>query len=187
MVVRVPVLDRGLVNRVLEAGAQGIQLPRTRTAADSTALASLTHYPPRGTRSVSQAQPAAHYGAEPLAVYLARANDEVLTVGQFETADLIAPLDDAVLPLDVAFIGSLDLSVDAGHPGDIDAPAVQAAIRSVADAAERTGRHLGIFAADQAAASAALSAGYRYVAVSADLSMLRRGATDLVARLRGQA
>ena len=39
-VVRIPEVDRGLVNRLLEAGAAGIQLSSTRRVADVRALAS---------------------------------------------------------------------------------------------------------------------------------------------------
>lgn len=183
-VVRVPDLDRGLINHVLESGAAGIQLPRTATAEDSNRLVSFMRYPPTGTRSMSQAQPAARYGAEPLVEYIARANSEAIAVGQFETADLAERLDDAVEPLDVAFIGSLDLSIAAGRPGESDAPEVLGLIDRVAAAAHRTGRHLGMFAGTPAAAAAAIRAGYRYIAVGADLSLLRHAATDLVTALR---
>jgi len=184
VVVRVPELDRGMINRVLEAGAAGIQLPRTATAADSTELASLMRYPPDGTRSMSQAQPAARYGAEPLVDYIARANSDALAVGQFETADLDEDLAEAVQPLDVAFIGSLDLSIAAGRPGEPGAPEVRELIDRVAAAARRTGRHLGMFAGSPAAARDALQAGYRYVAVSADLSLLRSAGAELLTALR---
>lgn len=184
VVVRVPDLDRGLINRVLEAGAAGIQLPRTATAADSAALAAFMRYPPDGTRSMSQAQPAARYGAEPLADYIARANSEALAVGQFETADLDEDLAGAVEPLDVAFIGSLDLSIAVGRPGEPGAPEVRELIDRVATAARHTGRHLGMFAANPAAARDALQAGYRYVAVSADLSLLRSAGAELITALR---
>jgi 2-keto-3-deoxy-L-rhamnonate aldolase RhmA len=184
VVVRVPALDRGLINTVLEAGAAGIQLPRTVTAADSRALADLMRYPPAGTRSMSQAQPAARYGAEPLTAYIERANEEALLVGQFETADLADELDDAVAPLDVAFIGSLDLSIAAGRPGHPEAPEVAELVERVAAAAKRTGRHMGLFASNTEAARTALNAGYRYIAVSADLSLLRKASDSLIAELR---
>jgi 2-keto-3-deoxy-L-rhamnonate aldolase RhmA len=185
VVVRVPGLDRGVINRVLEGGAAGIQLPRTRTRADSSALSDLMRYPPLGSRSVSQAQPAAGYGREPLVDYLGRSNATVLRIGQFETADITAPLDDAVADLDVAFIGSLDLSVDCGTPGDVGSPEVRRRIEVVEEAARRAGTALGMFAGTVTAAQDALDAGYRYVAVAADLTLLSRGATELVRSLRG--
>lgn len=183
MIVRVPDLDRGLINNMLESGAAGIQLPRTATSDDSTALRDLMRYPPQGSRSMSQAQPAARYGADPLERYIARANAESLIVGQFETADLAEDLDEAVRPLDVAFIGSLDLSIAAGHPGDASADEVGELIGRVTRAARNTDRHLGVFVGTADAARAAIDAGYRYVAVAADLSLLRRGAVDLVTSL----
>jgi 2-keto-3-deoxy-L-rhamnonate aldolase RhmA len=84
----------------------------------------------------------------------------------------------------VAFIGSLDLSIAAGAPGDEDAPAVRALVDRVAAAAQRTGRHLGVFAGSVGAAQRAAEAGYRYIAVSSDLAMLRASARDLLAELR---
>ncbi len=184
IVVRVPDLDRALINRVLEAGAAGVQLPRTSGVAHSSALISFMRYPPAGTRSMSQAQPAARYGAEPLIEYIARANREALAVGQFETADLEENLDGAVAPLDVAFIGSLDLSIAAGCPGRPDAPEVTALIDRVRAAATRAGRPLGGFFQTPDAARAAVRSGYRYVAVASDLSLLRRAATDVVSSIR---
>lgn len=179
-VVRVASVDRGLINRLLEAGAAGIQMPRIRTAADVAELRSLVSYPPAGTRSLSLAQPSARYGTKPMQDYLRDSNEEVLTVGQFETADLIAPLDDVVEGLDVAFIGTLDLSVDAGVAGQFDSPALRQKVAAVEEAAKRTATPLGAFAPDVSAARTAISRGYRYIAVAADITMLAAAAHDLV-------
>lgn len=187
IVVRVTELDRGLINRLLEAGAAGIQLARVRSRAGTAAFADLMRYPPEGSRSLSQAQPAAGYGREPLPSYLRRSNDSALLVGQIETADNDDPLTDVLNGLDVAFIGTLDLSVDVGAPGQLDAPAVATRIRAVEQAARETDTPLGVFAATPAAASAAVRRGYRYVAVAADLGFLRTQADAMVAAVRGAA
>lgn len=185
VLVRVATADRGLINRLLEAGAAGIQLPRVTTVDDARTLRDLTRYPPEGTRSISQAQPAARFGAEPLLGYLARSNAEVLAVGQFETAGIAAPLDDVVAALDVAFIGTVDLAVDTGNPGDPSAPAVRERIRYVEEASRRTDTPLGVFAGSASAARSSIAAGYRYIVVSTDLSMLRSAAADLLASVTG--
>jgi 2-keto-3-deoxy-L-rhamnonate aldolase RhmA len=183
-VVRIASVERGLINRLLEAGAAGIQMPRTRTAADVAELRSLVSYPPAGTRSLSLAQPSARYGTTPMQEYLRDSNEEVLTVGQFETADLIAPLDDVVEGLDVAFIGTLDLSVDAGVAGQFDSPALRQKVAAVEEAAKRTATPMGSFAPDAAAARTALERGYRYIAVAADMTLLAGAAHDLVHAIR---
>ncbi|MFL6570368.1 MAG: aldolase/citrate lyase family protein, partial [Burkholderiales bacterium] len=51
--VRVPQLDRGAVNRLLEAGAAGIQLSSVRRVAEVRALRDAALYAPDGTRSIS--------------------------------------------------------------------------------------------------------------------------------------
>src|SRR5690348_9590887 len=65
-VVRIPEVDRGLVNRLLEAGAAGLQLSSVRRAAEVRALRDAALYAPGGRRSISLAHPRAGYGATPL-------------------------------------------------------------------------------------------------------------------------
>jgi 2-keto-3-deoxy-L-rhamnonate aldolase RhmA len=183
MVVRVADLDRGGINRMLEAGAAGIQLART-VGATGPALAALLHYPPEGSRSLSTVQPSALYGRVAIGEHIARANADVLAVGQFETANYADGLDDAIAALDVAFIGPVDLTVDLGAPGDTGAPAVRGAIADIEHAAARTETALGIYAADAQAALVALAAGYRYVVISSDIAMLAAGAAQLIGAVR---
>jgi len=76
IIVRIAHFDPGQINRLLEAGAAGIQLPQVQTREQVAALRAACKYPPEGSRSVSLAQPAAGYGSEPLAEYLERSNRE---------------------------------------------------------------------------------------------------------------
>ena len=52
VIVRLPEPIQGLVNRLLEAGAVGIQMPRLRTRQETRSLYEMMHYPPQGARSV---------------------------------------------------------------------------------------------------------------------------------------
>ncbi|MGH9089212.1 MAG: HpcH/HpaI aldolase family protein, partial [Acidimicrobiales bacterium] len=143
-VVRVPSGDAGQVNRLLEAGAVGIQLSTVRRVAQAVALRSATRYPPEGSRSVSAAQPAAGYGRRPLAEYLAAMADEPpLVIGQVETATTDDPLEQLAGPLDAVFLGTTDLAADLGVPGEGAHPAVVARIEEIAAAARATGTVLG--------------------------------------------
>jgi 4-hydroxy-2-oxoheptanedioate aldolase len=161
--VRVPALDRGQVNRLLEAGAAGMQLSTVRSVAEVRALRAATRYAPEGSRSISLAHPAAGYGATPLADYLAeRAADPPLLVAQIETATTEDPLDDVLAAgVDVAFVGTTDLSVDLG----LDAAGVQARVEEIAAAAERAGVALGGFGLDDERVT--------YDVVGSDLALLR--------------
>lgn len=184
VVVRLPEPVQGLVNRLLEAGAVGIQMPRLRSAQETRQLHSMMHFPPVGTRSVGNANPLAGYGAVPIPKYLEQENARVLTIGQFETREMDQPCDPMFEGLDVAFIGPTDLSVDFGAPGNFSDPTVQQRVAEVEDAAAKAGTIMGAFAGTLEETQRYLAAGYRYIAVSGDISLLSKGAKSLVSKLR---
>lgn len=143
--VRLPEVDRGLVNRLLEAGAAGIQLSTVRSVEQIERLRSATRYAPAGTRSISLAHPVAGYGAVPLAEYLARTRAP-LVVAQIETAETDDPLGQILAAgPDIAFVGVADLTVELG----LDAERVRSRVEEIAAAAERAGVVLGAFELDR--------------------------------------
>jgi 2-keto-3-deoxy-L-rhamnonate aldolase RhmA len=166
--VRIPELDRGLVNRLLEAGAAGIQLSMVRTVAQVRELRAATRYPPAGTRSFSLAHAQAAYGAIATAEYLDRqAADPPLVVAQIETAETDDPLDAIVAERpDVVFVGTADLAVDCG----LDQERVRARVAEIGAAAARAGVTFGGFALD------APDVGYQVT--SSDLALLRGALID---------
>jgi 4-hydroxy-2-oxoheptanedioate aldolase len=181
--VRIPALDAGAVNRLLEAGAVGIQLSSLRSCAQRDALLRATRYAPDGTRSVSLAHPRADYGAVPLAAYLAREKEGPLLVGQIETATTDDPLAEVLAGLDVAFIGTTDLSVDLGRPGQLGDERVAARVAEIADAATAAGVALGAWT-PSVEALAGLGRPVRFALVGSDMQLLRSGATALIAAAR---
>ena len=166
--VRVPELDRGAVNRLLEAGASGIQLSSVRSAAQVDALRAATRYAPEGDRSVSLAHPGAAYGGVPLGEYIEsqRIAPPELVV-QIESADTDDPLADVLAAgADVAFIGTTDLSVDLA----LDGARVNERVQAIAEAAAATGVELGGFALDHPDAT--------YDVRGSDLALLRAAVAD---------
>ena len=184
VIVRIAHFDPGEINRLLEAGAAGIQFPQVQTREQVAAFRAACKYPPQGSRSVSLAQPAAGYGSEPLTEYLARSNREVLLVGQLETRELEKPLAALLDGLDVAFIGSLDLTVDMGVPGKLEDPQVQQRLREIEMAAAAANVHLGIYADSPARAAQAAAAGYRMIALSSDLGALAAATKSWIKQLQ---
>jgi 4-hydroxy-2-oxoheptanedioate aldolase len=171
-VVRVAGLDSAAINRLLEAGAAGIQLSSVRTAGEVRELVAATRYAPDGRRSVSLAHPSAGYGAVPLREALRV--EPPLLIGQIETAETDDLLDEIVAAgLDVVFIGVTDLTVDV----EFDAERARQRVEEITKATEAAGLVLGTFAAD----AASIPGGARYVAVSSDLAMLRAAASGVVA------
>lgn len=183
--VRLPVVDPGRVNRLLEAGAAGVQLSTLRSAAAAHELRAALRHAPEGRRSISLAHPAAGWGEVPLAAHLAAEADcPPLAVGQVETATTDDPLDDVLAPLDVAFLGTTDLSVDLGRPGALDAPEVRARVAEVAEAAARTGTVLGGFAEGAPAVAGLAALDARFLVVGSDVAALRRGLHDAAGTAR---
>lgn len=183
--VRVPAVDAGSVNQLLEAGACGIQLSSLRGVRERDALVAATRYAPGGTRSVSLAHPAADYGAQPLAAYLERsAAAPPLLVGQIETAATADTLADVLAGLDVAFLGTTDLSVDLGKPGMLDDPRVRERIAEIVDAASRAAVVLGAWVGTADALALLRDAKPRFVLVGSDLQLLRAGVAATVAAVR---
>lgn len=160
--VRIAAVDRGLVNRLLEAGAAGIQLSSVRSAAQLRELRAAALYAPEGSRSISLSHPGAGYGATPLADYLAAQREGPLLVAQLETAETDDPLETILAERpDVAFVGVTDLTVELG----LDRPRVEARIAEIAAAAERAAVAFGGFGLDDPRV--------RYELSSSDVALLR--------------
>jgi 4-hydroxy-2-oxoheptanedioate aldolase len=173
-IVRLPELDRGAVNRLLEAGASGIQLSTVRSARQVRELRRAMRHAPEGDRSVSLAHTGARYGATPLAEYLdlQRERPPVL-VAQIETAETDDPLKDILAAgPDVAFIGTTDLSTDLG----LDAGALRDRVGEISASVAASGVALGAFGLDDPRVT--------YRVLSSDLALLRSAAEQSVAKHR---
>lgn len=168
--VRVAGIDRGAINRLLEAGAVGIQLSTVRTAAQVRELRAATRYAPGGTRSISLGHAGAAYGGTSMRDYLASEQSRPpLIVAQIETAETDDPLEEIVAAEpDVVFIGTADLRADLG----LDEEAFRARVAEISDAVERAGVVLGAFGLEDPRV--------RYRVPSSDLALLRAGAVDTV-------
>jgi len=174
-VVRLPTCDPAAVNRLLEAGAAGIQLSTVRSVGQVEDLVRASRYAPAGARSVSLAHPVARYGAVPVEE-LVRAAPPLL-VGQIETGETDDPLEEIVKAgLDVAFLGLTDLEVALGF----DRERVDARVREVVEAAAAANVALGAFASS----AERILPEARYVALSSDVALLR---TALAGAARGVA
>ena len=160
-----PELDRGLVNRALEAGAAGIQLSSVRSAADVHELRDACLYAPHGTRSVSLAHSLAAFGGTTLHDYLASVAAPFIVI-QIETAETDDPLETVLgAGADVAFVGMTDLAVDY----ELDSGRVQARVDEIAAAATGAGLSLGGFGTDER---------FLYSVASSDLALLHAAYAD---------
>ncbi|MGY1741354.1 MULTISPECIES: aldolase/citrate lyase family protein [unclassified Blastococcus] len=169
--VRLARVDPPLVNRVLEAGAVGIQLSMLTSVAQREQLQDAVAYGPAGRRSVSLAHTGAGFGSVGLGDYLAAERaDPPLLVGQIEsrTTD---PLEQLVAGLDVAFVGTTDLTVALGLD-PADATGIRAEVDAVAAAARAAGVAFGGWAPRPDAAEGLGLGPAGYLVVGSDLQFL---------------
>jgi 2-keto-3-deoxy-L-rhamnonate aldolase RhmA/quercetin dioxygenase-like cupin family protein len=139
--VRLTAPDPALINRALEAGATGVQLSNVRRKNDILSARAAMAFPPAGHRSASTAHAAARFGATALRDYVDEAPRAML-VAQIEDLDTDDPLEEILLAgVDVAFIGTSDLTVAARF----DANAVAQRVEDVARAAHAARVTLGGF------------------------------------------
>lgn len=177
--VRTPLAERGLVEHALDAGALGLVFPTVSTRAQAEATVRAMHYPPRGERGWGPFYAAAQWRLSP-AEYYQEAGRELLNVVLIEQHGALDELDDilAVPGIDVAAIAPGDLAAGLGHPGDRHHPEVLAVIAEIERKILASGVALGGVALAPGEADAKVAAGYRFLFLGADASLLQRALAD---------
>ncbi len=176
--------DPVLLKRLLDAGARSLLIPFVQTEGEAMAAVRAIRYPPHGIRGVSVSSRANRYGR--LTDYFARVHDELCLLVQIETRAALDNLEAiaAVDGVDGIFIGPSDLAADLGNLGNPAHPDVQAAIRSAVERCRAAGKAAGTLAPVEDDARRYLGWGYTFVAVGADMGVLRKAADELLARFR---
>jgi 4-hydroxy-2-oxoheptanedioate aldolase len=185
-VVRVESAARIRIGRVLDLGAAGVMLPRLDTVDEVREAVQHLRYPPHGDRGVATYNRACRFGLDTGA--LDRADSEVLTVVQIESARAVDQADDIAKldGVDVLFVGPRDLSHDLGVPGDVRAPTYLAALERIRDAAARHGKACGLLVPDGVAAAASRRGGWTFVAVGSDTTLLAAAVSAQVRQARSE-
>lgn len=137
-------IDEG--TRLLDNGALGIIVPHVDTAKQARRVADAFHYPPAGERSWGGPPPLYSYLPPHVAEAQKAINDEVLTIVMLETAEAIgnAGAIAAVPGIDVLLIGTNDLAMEMGIPGQFDHAEIERAYERVIAACRRHGKAPGM-------------------------------------------
>jgi 2-keto-3-deoxy-L-rhamnonate aldolase RhmA len=185
--VRIPDLTWERVGRVLDAGAQGLMLPRVERAAEAEAFVSYLKYPPAGRRGMAAGLGNTDFQWVDTQEYIKFINDEILVIVQIETQAAVANLEAiaGVAGVDVLFIGPEDLSIALGFPGQPGHPQVAATIEQIVAAAGRRNIQPGIHTSDPAALPALRAQGLRLITYASDVEFIYTGAQQGIHALRG--
>jgi len=137
-IVRVPDLFYPFIAQSLDAGAQGVMVPRILNADQVREAVQMMKYPPLGRRGCALARGHTDFKGGPPAETMANANDESLLIIQIETQEAVDNIEEivAVPGVDVPLIGPTDLSIALGVPGQSDSPKLHAAIEKMIEACQ---------------------------------------------------
>ena len=137
-IVRTDELSKSRVQRILDAGAQGVMFPQLQSPDEADAAVRMMYYPPKGIRGMAKMVRASGFGLNADA-YIDSLDKQLVAIIQIETLQALGQIEAiAATPgVDVLFVGPSDLSLAMGIFGQIHHPDYQQAIRAVAEAAKK--------------------------------------------------
>jgi 2-keto-3-deoxy-L-rhamnonate aldolase RhmA len=183
VVAKLGQLERAATARLLEAGTLGIQLPRTESLDDLEQLQSFMKYSPLGTRaSATGYGNSAYVKPKNKRQWYDQMNDETFLVAHIETRKGVENIEEIVsLPgLDICLVGTSDLSLDYGKPGDYKSTEFRALVQQVFDAAQKQGVARGIPASDYDTVKYWIEHGVQFFECATELDLLRAGASKTI-------
>lgn len=186
--VRVPAGQYDMATRALDGGAWGIVMPHVDTPEQAADIVAHLKYPPAGHRSVVGGL--AHFGYQPVNVGEASRiiNDNLLVTVMIETPTAVANADKiaAVPGVDVLLIGTNDLAMEMGIPGQLGHADIGGAYEAVIAACRRHGKWPGMGGVyGEELMKRYVDMGMRMILSGNDLPTLMAGATQRSIFLRG--
>ena len=187
-IVRVPGYEHYHATRVLDGGAQGVVIPHVDDVDTATRIASNCRYPPLGHRSVTGALPQLDFVSHPMKEATEAINRETLVVVMLESPQAItnAPEIAAIEGIDSLLIGTNDLCMEMGIPGQLDDRRIGEVYAAVIAACWANGIHPGMGGVYALALMERyIALGMRFVLAGSDLSLMMAAAAERTAFLRG--
>lgn len=185
-IVRVGELLYSLVCRLLDAGAQGIILPRVEDPALLRDALSWMRFPPAGKRGYGINPTMMRYEARTFPEVIDHLNRNTLAVVQYETRTAMERADETLsMPgLDIAMVGPADLSISLGIPGQFEHPLLVSTIEALIEKCNRHGVVPGIQTRSLAMSKFWAERGMRFIGTAAEHALLLEKSKETVAALR---
>jgi 2-keto-3-deoxy-L-rhamnonate aldolase RhmA len=186
--VRVPHGDFTLGTRCLDAGALGLVMPHVDTPEVAQAMVQAFRFPPLGRRSIGGGYPQFGFAPVPAKDAIPALNAATLLVAMIETplavenAERIA----AVPGIDALLMGTNDLCLEMGIPGQLDDPRVVSAMDNVIAACRKHGKWPGLGGVyGKPLIQRYIARGMRLILAGNDISLLLAAAQDQASFVRG--
>lgn len=159
--------DESSIQKALDRGAKGIQVPMVNSVEKAKDIVYKAKFPPKGNRGVAYSHRAAKYGKCNGQNFLETSNEEILVAVHIETEQAVNEFEEimSVDGIDIAFLGTTDLSVNMGYPQGLKHSHVKDTVRKVYDIAKEKNITIGTVAANAEDVSNAFEEGAQYVGV----------------------
>jgi len=184
-IIRIGKNDPPQIQRALDIGSAGVQVPQIETQADAEAVVRGAKYNPLGARGLSFATRAGAYTSAGTQI-TDQLNQESLVVVHVEGKRGIDNIKTIVsVPhIDVIFLGPYDLSQSLGIPGQIRDSRVVDLMKTAVNAIRSSGKAVGTFADNPEIAKQWIDAGVQYIGLSVDVAIFFRACEALVKAVR---
>ncbi|SFK05325.1 4-hydroxy-2-oxoheptanedioate aldolase [Halobacillus dabanensis] len=158
------------IQKALDRGAKGIQVPMVNSKEEAEEVVKKVKFPPLGNRGTAFSIRPAKFGKDKGKEYIERTNDEVLIAVHIETEKAVQNfLEIMDVPgIDIAFIGSTDLSVNMGYAGDITHPHVQEVMEELFEKGKKNGVRMGAVSGNEKGIKEGYLKGASYMGVVAN-------------------
>lgn len=187
VVAKFPECHRGYITKLLDCGVTGIQLPWTESKEQIDRLVAYAKFPPIGIRSVFPGIANSDYDLQINAgEFITRANEETVIIAHVETRLGVEHIDEILdnPHVDVVLIGTSDLCVSYGQPGNGQHPDVVAGINRILAAARKFGKVVGMYAQGYQHARPWIEKGVKFFESAGEVMMVDAAARKLMAEFR---
>ena len=183
--VRVEAIDPARVLHALDAGADGVLVPRLRSVEDARRAVEYCRY--ASGRGVARYNRSWQWGMR--AGSLGDADSRVFCAVQIETAEALASVSEiaAVSGVDVLFVGPADLAHSLSLDCPPDDPELLEHAAAVAAAAREHGKAAGVLVGTVEQAAAYHEAGFTFLGCGSDSGLLASVARNVAGGLRAIA
>tara|TARA_Y100001970_G_scaffold293827_1_gene443589 strand:- start:23903 stop:24628 length:726 start_codon:yes stop_codon:yes gene_type:complete len=174
--VRIPDINKSYINRILDAGADGLIVANIKDSNDIQACIDATFYPPKGKRGMGLVR-ANEYGKK-FNIYKNNKSKKIEIIPIIESRDAIDNLEDILSKKEIkkTMIGPYDLSSSLGQPGDFKSNLFKSLIKRYKDCSLSMGKEIGIHVVEPSIKdlNQKIKENYQFIAFSTDAIILDR-------------
>jgi len=179
--IRSPENNPKTILHYMDIGAMGIIIPEVNNQSEAQAAVRAAKYAPMGERGLATTRSADFGIGKEKGDYLSKANQETMVIALIESQAGVENVEEilAVPGVDACFIGTSDLSMSFGVPGQLRHPLVRSAFDRVLQAGLRQNKPVGVVVREGESPKELLDQGLSMVFTSIH-SLFKKAAKDFL-------